>query len=63
MQEALFAQRPSQGSQTFTNLPKFYRFLLVLVTARNLRWAIYAFDNQQQCQAESEGTMTTRRAR
>jgi hypothetical protein len=38
MQEALFAQRPSQGSQTFTKLPLFYEFLLVLVTARNLRW-------------------------
>ena len=38
MQEALFAQRPSQGFQTFTKLPLFYEFLLVLVTARNLRW-------------------------
>jgi hypothetical protein len=37
MQEALFAQRPSQGSQTFTKLPLFYEFPRVLMTARNLR--------------------------
>ena len=29
---------PPQGFQTFTKLPLFYEFLLVLVTARNLRW-------------------------